>query len=318
MSARIEKTVFISYRRVDWSLARNVFDHLAQHGYDVFMDSEGLGSGDFEAGIVDNIRSRAHFLVLLTPHALDRADDPDDWLRREVETALRCRRNIVSLLVDGFSFNDPANARRLHGSLEPLRRYNGLPVHREYFDEAMTRLRERYLSVPIEAVRHPAAVQATKPARRQRQATSGGTPIHAPTPRPQTTAGRSTGSPALGDVRFLLGLPADQAQLGLDYYNGENGQQQDDRRALECFRSAAASGNADGQAMLGLMFKAGRGGLPKDEAQAVEWFGQGAAQGHALAQNYLGFLAFAATDPKVRDAAQAWLRRSAPREPQQP
>jgi hypothetical protein len=33
---RIEKTVFISYRRADepWGLA--IFQHLTQHGYDVF------------------------------------------------------------------------------------------------------------------------------------------------------------------------------------------------------------------------------------------------------------------------------------------
>jgi TIR domain len=36
--ARIEKTVFISYRRADepWGLA--IFQDLTQHGYDVFID----------------------------------------------------------------------------------------------------------------------------------------------------------------------------------------------------------------------------------------------------------------------------------------
>jgi hypothetical protein len=40
--ARIEKTVFLSYRRTDgpWGLA--IFQHLTQHGYDVFIDYELL------------------------------------------------------------------------------------------------------------------------------------------------------------------------------------------------------------------------------------------------------------------------------------
>ena len=72
---RIEKTVFISYRRanVPWALA--IFQNLTNHGYDVFFDYNGIASGDFERVIIDNIVSRAHFLVLLTPSALDRCRD---------------------------------------------------------------------------------------------------------------------------------------------------------------------------------------------------------------------------------------------------
>src|SRR5262249_52916335 len=68
--ARIEKTVFISYRRADepWALA--VFGDLTQHGYDVFIDYDGIASGNFETAILENIKARAHFLVLLTPTAL--------------------------------------------------------------------------------------------------------------------------------------------------------------------------------------------------------------------------------------------------------
>ena len=60
---RIEKTVFISYRRVDepWGLA--IFQNLTQHGYDAFIDYDGIASGNFETAILENIRARAHFLV---------------------------------------------------------------------------------------------------------------------------------------------------------------------------------------------------------------------------------------------------------------
>jgi TIR domain len=95
--ARIEKTVFVSYRRVDRWPALAVFKDLTQHGYDVFIDYDGIASGDFERAIVDNIRARAHFVLLLTPTALERCDDPADWLRREIEVALEAKRNIVPL-----------------------------------------------------------------------------------------------------------------------------------------------------------------------------------------------------------------------------
>jgi TIR domain len=69
---RIERTVFISYRRHDAGWANAIFMDLTHHGYDVFIDYEGIGSGNFETAILENIRARAHFLALLTPTALER------------------------------------------------------------------------------------------------------------------------------------------------------------------------------------------------------------------------------------------------------
>src|SRR4051812_22688676 len=96
---RIEKTVFLSYRRTDipWALA--IFKDLTHHGYDVFFDFNGIASGDFERVILENITARAHFLVLLTPSSLERCDDPADWLRREIESALANKRNVVPLMM---------------------------------------------------------------------------------------------------------------------------------------------------------------------------------------------------------------------------
>jgi hypothetical protein len=84
---RIEKTVFLSYRRTNIAWALAIFQNLSHNGFDVFFDYCGIGSGDFEGVILGNITARAHFLVLLTPSALERCDAPTDWLRREIETA---------------------------------------------------------------------------------------------------------------------------------------------------------------------------------------------------------------------------------------
>jgi tetratricopeptide (TPR) repeat protein len=176
---RIEKTIFISYRRTNVAWALAVFQNLTQHGFDVFFDFQGIAAGDFEKVILENIRARAHFLVLLTPSALERIDDPGDWLRREIEVAFESKRNIVPLMLEGFSFSSPAIAPRLTGALAPLRSYNALSVPPEYFLEAMGRLRDRYLNVSLDAVLHPASAAARQVVTDQQVAASAAAPVSA-------------------------------------------------------------------------------------------------------------------------------------------
>ena len=113
---RIDKTVFLSYRRTNSFGALAIYHNLTAHGYDVFFDYNGIASGDFESIILENLRSRAHFIVLLTPSALERCAEPGDWLRREIEAALENRRNIVPLMLEGFDFSSPGIANQLTGS----------------------------------------------------------------------------------------------------------------------------------------------------------------------------------------------------------
>jgi len=53
------KTVFISYRKTNRWTALAIYQNLTFHGYDVFMDYESLGAGDFERAIFDNIHAKA-------------------------------------------------------------------------------------------------------------------------------------------------------------------------------------------------------------------------------------------------------------------
>jgi formylglycine-generating enzyme required for sulfatase activity len=160
--ARIEKTVFISYRRKDISWALAVYQFLSSKKYDVFFDYTSIPSGDFEQIIVSNIKARPHFILILTPTALDRCNEPGDWLRREIEIAIDEKRNIVPLFFEGFNFSIPTIAEKLTGKLTTLWRYNGLDVPAGYFNEAMERLRRRYLNVPLDAVIHPVSNEVQK------------------------------------------------------------------------------------------------------------------------------------------------------------
>jgi len=173
--ARIEKTVFISYRRTNLPWALAIFQNLSRHGYDVFFDYTGVAQGDFESVILGNIKARAHFLVLLTPSALEHIHEPGDWLRHEIETALETRRNIVPLVLEGFDFSSAAN--QLTGKLAELKKYNALEVTASYFMEAMDRLRNRFLNVPLEGVLHPASQLTTEPARKQQKSAETALPM---------------------------------------------------------------------------------------------------------------------------------------------
>jgi hypothetical protein len=153
--AQIEKTVFISYRHDDVYAALAVDRHLKSQGYDVFFDYGSIPSGDFEQVIVSNIKARAHFLVILTPTALDRCAKPRDWLRREIETAIDEKRNVVPLFFKGFRFGSPGVSEKLTGKLADLNRYNGLNIHEDYFQEGMEKLERQFLNVPLDAVLHP-------------------------------------------------------------------------------------------------------------------------------------------------------------------
>ncbi len=152
---RVEKTVFISYRRTNKPWALFVYQNLTMYGYDVFIDFQNINSGNFEKAILDNIRTRAHFIIILTPSALERCKNPGDWLRREIETALDEKRNIVPLMVEEFDFGSPLVREALTGKISILNEINGLRIPDDYPLEAMERLRERYLNVALSDIALP-------------------------------------------------------------------------------------------------------------------------------------------------------------------
>jgi hypothetical protein len=168
--ARIEKTVFISYRRKDHYAALAVYQDLTSRGYDVFLDYTSIHSGDFEEIIVSNIRARAHFILILTPTALDRCNEPGDWLRREIETAIDEKRNIVPLFFDDFDFGSPSVNEKLTGKLAKIKRYNGLEIPSGFFTEAMERLSEHFLSDPFDVVISPVSIKVRRVVREEQSA----------------------------------------------------------------------------------------------------------------------------------------------------
>lgn len=140
------KSVFISYRRsTSKHLARSIFMDLKVNGWDAFFDVNTIDNGEFDQIILNQIAARAHFVLVLSPGSLERCQNTDDWLRREMEEALRLNRNIVPIIEEGFDMN--AEKRFLPPHLSRMTAMNGIPLYHFYFDAAMQTLRDRYLKV---------------------------------------------------------------------------------------------------------------------------------------------------------------------------
>jgi tetratricopeptide (TPR) repeat protein len=156
MTDHIEKTVFISYRHTNYWAAQAVCQNLTIRGYDIFLDYNNIPSGYFAQVIEENIKSRAHFLVILSPSAIERCHEPGDWLRREIETAMDNKRNVIPLMIEGFDFKSPSTVKALTGKLSNLKNYNAISIPAEYFNAAMEKLRsDRFLNRPLEVIYHP-------------------------------------------------------------------------------------------------------------------------------------------------------------------
>lgn len=90
--------IFISYRRDGGKeLARPLKSELELRGYRVFLDFDELKDGIFDRRIMEAIDAAPIFIVILSPHALDRCVDADDWVRREIEYALEHGRHFIPI-----------------------------------------------------------------------------------------------------------------------------------------------------------------------------------------------------------------------------
>ncbi|MGN0205839.1 MAG: WG repeat-containing protein [Muribaculaceae bacterium] len=88
--------IFISYRRIGGAdFARQMQLALKNKGYSVFLDFDELKDGVFDRRIEAAIKSSKVFLFILSPHALDRCKNEEDWVRKEIECAILSQCHIV-------------------------------------------------------------------------------------------------------------------------------------------------------------------------------------------------------------------------------
>ena len=141
--------VFISYRRDDSAgSAGRVPDRLERElGRDLlFMDVDAIPLGlNFVKVLRDEVAKCDVLLAVIGPHWVDasdehgnrRLDDPNDFLRVEIVTALQRNIPVIPILVDGAKV---PKADRLPKDLEELARRNGLDVRHASFHSDIDKL----------------------------------------------------------------------------------------------------------------------------------------------------------------------------------
>lgn len=143
--------VFINYRRADTAaFAGRLFDMLSDSvGSDrIFFDFDIQPGADFAKTIDNAIASADVVLVVIGRDWLEngRLDDPHDFVRLEIETALRLDKVVVPVLADDAHL--PA-ASALPESLVPLTLRQAVPLRHERFRadaQSLVRLIERALA----------------------------------------------------------------------------------------------------------------------------------------------------------------------------
>ena len=141
--------VFISYRRIDAGpYARLLQVRLGEHlpGTPVFMDLDSIEAGvDFAEAITAGLDACFVLVALIGPRWLTaadeegsrRLDDPRDYVRFEIRTALQCGVRVIPVLVDGAK---PLRPRQLPHDLRNLARLSALEMSYDRYEYDESRL----------------------------------------------------------------------------------------------------------------------------------------------------------------------------------
>ncbi|XP_018577432.1 sterile alpha and TIR motif-containing protein 1 [Anoplophora glabripennis] len=136
--------VFVSYRRSNGSqLASLLKVHLQLRGFSVFIDVERLEAGKFDNNLLQSIQKAKHFLLVLTPNALERCigdHERKDWVHREIVAALSANCNIIPI-IDNFTFPE---ADELPEDMRQVCHFNAVRWIHDYQDACVDKL-ERFM-----------------------------------------------------------------------------------------------------------------------------------------------------------------------------
>ena len=136
--------VFISYRREEgFQLAHNICERLKKR-YRVFLDTKSLHSGKFDKKLYKFTEQCSDFIVVLSPGCLDKCNQPSDWFRLEIAHALRNEKNIIPLLMSGFTM--PANKKDLPDDICDIINYEAIKIDPNLYEESMDRLEKSLIA----------------------------------------------------------------------------------------------------------------------------------------------------------------------------
>lgn len=102
--------IFISYRRDNGAqYARTLQLMLEKKGYKVFLDYDELKDEKFSPQIEAAIKNSTIYMIILTKGSMARCANEGDWVRREIEIAVRNGKHIIPVNPDGTYDGMPNN-----------------------------------------------------------------------------------------------------------------------------------------------------------------------------------------------------------------
>ena len=103
--------VFISYRRATGANDARLLDQAFKaRGFSVFFDYDSLRNGKFDEHIFKAIEDAPVFILIMTSGCLDGCMNEDDWVRQEIEYALKLgNKIIIPIAPSDQSWSFPSN-----------------------------------------------------------------------------------------------------------------------------------------------------------------------------------------------------------------
>lgn len=167
--------VFINYRRADtqgWAMGlyRDLAGKFGEERVGMDVETVGLGES-FVARIEETLSRCDAMIVLIGPQWLTasgenrpRLQDPEDWVRLEIEAAFKSKMRVVPVLVDG---GEMPRSAELPETLRDLARMQAVAISPGRYDDDVDRLihhiekltGDKRLSKPVDAAparNHPA------------------------------------------------------------------------------------------------------------------------------------------------------------------
>ena len=140
--------IFISYRREGGrEIARTIKLALEARGYsNIFFDYNSLRDGVFNEAIIAAIQNCKDFILVLSDGAMDRCSNEDDWVAREIRTAITSGCKIIPVKVNQGDWSWPADFPKdlsILGSIQ----FTTLLTN-EYFDYSIQYITERLTTEP--------------------------------------------------------------------------------------------------------------------------------------------------------------------------
>lgn len=145
--------IFISYKRKSLATANNLYYRLTTRGYSTFFDLDEMKKDNFDVQLLHYIENAKDVFVILEEGSLEACKTgkwEEDWFCKEIAYAIKTKRNIIPILLGGFSM---PNIDTLPDELKELTKKNSPEFSFSYFEEYLNKLVEKgYITSEAQAV----------------------------------------------------------------------------------------------------------------------------------------------------------------------